>query len=104
MDIEGLAQSALCDVMEEALISRGIAPELARQLAMRACEPLVGRAISGAKKTAKKTARKTSAYARKYKKAFAKVSNKFKLKNGSWRKGGFDRAVKEAHKLAKKMK
>ena len=51
-----------------------------------------------------KPKRRKSAYARKYKKAFAKVSKKFKLKNGSWRKGGFDRAVKEAHKLAKKMK
>jgi hypothetical protein len=53
---------------------------------------------------ADKPKRRKSAYARKYKKAFAKVSKKYKLKNGSWRKGGFNRAVKEAHKLAKKMK
>ena len=97
MDVEDAVAKGLCDVMEEALISRGIAPEIAKELAQRACQPTVGKAVRKAK-------RKTSAYARKYKKAFAKVSKKFKLKNGSWRKGGFDRAVKEAHKLAKKMK
>ena len=51
-----------------------------------------------------KPKRRKSAYSRKYKKAFKQVSPKYKLKSGSWRKGGFDRAVKEAHKLAKKMK
>ena len=103
MDIEGLAQSALCDVMEEALISRGIAPELARQLAMRACEPVVGKAISGAKKTAKKAVRKTKKQLN-YSKAFQKVQKKYKTAKGKWKKGGFAKAVKEAHKLAKKMK
>jgi len=97
MDVEDVVAKGLCDVMQEALESRGIAPELARELAKRACKPSVAKTVRAAK-------RKTSAYARKYKKAFAKVSKKFKLKNGSWRKGGFDRAVKEAHKLAKKMK
>ena len=97
MDVEDVVAKGLCDVMQEALESRGIAPELARQLAERACEPVVKKGVRTVK-------RKTSKYARKYKKAFAKVSKKFKLKNGSWRKGGFDRAVKEAHKLAKKMK
>jgi hypothetical protein len=39
-----------------------------------------------------------------YSKAFKKVQSKYKLKSGKWKKGGFKRAVKEAHKLAKKMK
>tara|TARA_Y100000004_G_C8936372_1_gene422287 strand:- start:1095 stop:1406 length:312 start_codon:yes stop_codon:yes gene_type:complete len=103
MDIEGLAQSALCDVMEEALISRGIAPELARQLAKRACEPVVSKVVSGAKQTAKKAVRKTKKQLN-YSKAFKKVQSKYKLKSGKWKQGGFAKAVKEAHKLAKKMK
>jgi hypothetical protein len=41
---------------------------------------------------------------RNYAKAFKKVQNKYKLKSGKWKKDGFKRAVKEAHKLAKKMK
>ena len=39
-----------------------------------------------------------------YSKAFKKVESKYKLKSGKWKKDGFKRAVKEAHKLAKKMK
>ena len=97
MDVEDAVAKGPCDVMEEALISRGIAPAVAKELAERACQPVARRGVRAVNS-------KASAYARKYKKAFAKVSKKFKLKNGSWRKGGFDRAVKEAHKLAKKMK
>ena len=41
---------------------------------------------------------------RNYSKAFKKVQSKYKLKSGKWKKDGFKRAVKEAHKLAKKMK
>jgi len=97
MDVEDAVSMGLCDVMQEALVSRGIDPQIAKVLAERACKPVVAQATT-------KVKRKISAYARKYKKAFAKVSGRFKLKNGSWRKGGFDKAVKEAHKLAKKMK
>ena len=46
--------------------------------------------------------RKTTAYQRRYKSNFKKIANKFKLKNGNWKKGGFKRAVKEAHRLSKK--
>ena len=97
MDVEDVVAKGLCDVMEEALVSRGIAPELARQLAERACRPAAEKGVKAVK-------RKTSKYARKYKKAFAKVASKYKLKSGAWKTGGFDKAVKEAHKLAKKMK
>jgi hypothetical protein len=47
-----------------------------------------------------KKGRKASAYNRKYKAAFKRVSSKYKLKNGKWRKDGFKRAVREAHKIA----
>ena len=48
------------------------------------------------------TKRKASAYSKKYGAAFKKVASKHKTKSGSWKKGGFKRAQKEAHKLAKK--
>ena len=49
-----------------------------------------------------KPKRKASAYSKKYGKAFKKVASKHKKKNGGWKTGGFKRAQKEAHKLAKK--
>lgn len=47
-----------------------------------------------------KAKRKVSAYNRRYKAAFKKAAPKHKLKNGKWKKGGFKRAVKEAHRNA----
>tara|TARA_R100000655_G_scaffold2923_1_gene11138 strand:- start:641 stop:892 length:252 start_codon:yes stop_codon:yes gene_type:complete len=49
-----------------------------------------------------KKGRKVSAYNRAYKRAFKRVSGKYKKANGEWKKGGFKRAVKAAHKEAKK--
>jgi hypothetical protein len=49
-----------------------------------------------------KTKRRVSAYNRRYKKAFKKIAPRYKLKSGKWRAGGFKRAVKAAHKEAKK--
>lgn len=46
--------------------------------------------------------KKTTAYQRKYKKAFKKIAPKHKLKSGKWKKGGFKRAVKAAHKEARR--
>ena len=46
----------------------------------------------------KRKRRKNTAYA----KAFKKVQSKYKLKSGKWKKGGFGRAVREAHKIAKR--
>jgi len=50
----------------------------------------------------KKVKRKASAYSKKYGAAFKKVAKQHKTKSGSWKKGGFKRAQKDAHKLAKK--
>ena len=49
---------------------------------------------------AKAVKRKVSTYNRKYKAAFKKVSSRFKLKSGKWKKNGFRLAVKAAHKMA----
>lgn len=43
-----------------------------------------------------------TAYQKRYKKAFKQVSSKHKKKDGTWKKGGFKKAVKEAHAKAKK--
>lgn len=50
----------------------------------------------------KKAPRKASAYSKRYGAAFKKVAKQHKTKSGSWKKGGFKRAQKAAHKLAKK--
>ena len=49
-----------------------------------------------------KTQRRASAYQRKYKANFKKVAPKYQKKNGQWKKDGFKKAVKEAHRLTKK--
>lgn len=48
-----------------------------------------------------KPKRKT-AYQKRYKANFKKISKRFKLKNGKWKKNGFKQAVKLAHKMSKK--
>lgn len=50
---------------------------------------------------AQKPKKKLTAYQRKYKKEFAKLAPKYKLKNGQWKKDGFKRCVKEAHRMCK---
>ncbi len=49
-----------------------------------------------------KRKRQPSAYSKKYSKAFDSVKGSYKLKSGKWKKDGFKRAVKAAHRLAKK--
>lgn len=52
--------------------------------------------------TPPKPKRKASAYSKRYGAHFKKVAKKHKTKSGSWKKGGFKRAQKEAHRLARK--
>lgn len=46
--------------------------------------------------------KRSTAYQRKYKANFKKIANRYKLKSGKWKKGGFKSAVKLAHKMSKK--
>ena len=46
--------------------------------------------------------KKKTAYQKRYEKNFKKIENKYKLKSGKWKKNGFKRAVKEAHRMSKK--
>ena len=53
-------------------------------------------------KAASKTKRKPSAYNKRYATALKKIQHKHKTKSGSWKKDGYKKAVKEAHRLAMK--
>jgi len=44
--------------------------------------------------------KKKTAYQRRYSKAFNQIKSKHKMKSGKWKKDGFKKAVKEAHKKA----
>jgi len=46
--------------------------------------------------------KRITAYQRRYKSNFKKIANRYKLKSGKWKKGGFKAAVKLAHKMSKK--
>jgi len=94
---------ALCGVMAQALIEKGVPSPIARALAERACKPAARAGASQVVSTTKKAAKKTaSAYNRKYKTAFKKLAPKYKLKSGKWKKSGFKSAVRAAHKAVKK--
>jgi len=99
--LEDIIAGGLCDVMERALIDRGIAPDIARALAKRACVPTVGKVETKVKKTVR---RKVSAYDRALKRALKQVNDKARTKSGKLRKGMTQTMVmKRAHKLARKM-
>jgi len=53
------------------------------------------------KKASAPPKRKASAYSKRYGAAFRKVSDRHKKKSGGWKQGGFKRAQKAAHKIAK---
>jgi len=94
---------ALCGVMAQALIEKGVPSPIARALADRACKPAARAGASQVVSTTKKAVKKTaSAYNRKYKAAFKKLAPKYKLKSGKWKKSGFKSAVRAAHKAVKK--
>ena len=82
-------------------------PQAARPASPVASDPGIARLLeklidSGVDQGAKKVKRKVSAYNRKYSAAFKKCKAKHMKKNGTWKKGGFKRCVKEAHRMAKK--
>jgi len=94
---------ALCGVMAQALMEKGVPSPIARALADRACKPAAAASSRQVVSTAKKAVKRTSsAYNRKYKAAFKKLSGKYKLKSGKWKKNGFKSAVRAAHKAVKK--
>ena len=99
MAIEDLTARALCGVIEKALIAEGVSPEIAKELSERACHPVVKAGTRKAKGVVK---RKATAYQKRYGAAFRKIASKYKPKPGKWKKDGFKRAQRAAHRMAKK--
>ena len=95
---------ALCGVMEQALIEKGIDPTLAKALAKRACEPTLEAVPAAAASAARKT-RKVSRQARKKMSAALKEANRrLRTKSGKLRKGKTQSDVmKLAQRLRRKM-
>lgn len=100
---ESRMSEALCGVMEQALIEKGIDPATAKMLAERACTPAVDSVVRVTKKTARKTGRKISKYQREWGRQLKKIKKTSRLKNGSYRKG-WDRTKEfaKAHKMTRK--
>ena len=69
--------------------------EALRDMAMGNAAPIIDQIIVAPVK------RKASAYSKRFGKAFKKVSPRYKLKSGRWKKNGFKLAVRAGHKLAK---
>ena len=95
---------ALCDVMEQALIDKGIAPDLARALAKKACEPT----LQAAPRVAKATARRATKAGRKARsnmsKALREANRRLRTKSGKLRKGKTQADVMRlAQRLRRKM-
>jgi hypothetical protein len=81
-------------------------PQAARPAAPVASDPAITRLLEklideGGSRVTKKVKRKVSSYNRKYSAAFKKCKRKHMKKNGTWKKGGFKRCVKEAHRMVK---
>lgn len=101
---EPTVSAALCGVMEQALIEKGIDANLARALAKRACEPALGAAPRLAKSGVKK-ARKVNRKARNaMSKALREANRRLRTKSGKLRKGKTQADVMRlAQKLRRKM-
>ena len=96
--------SALCGVMEQALIEKGVDPTLAKALSQRACQPALEAAPSVARKAARKTRKGAKAANRKLSQAFKEANRRLRKKNGELRSGKTQADVARlAQKLRRKM-
>lgn len=94
--LERLLSQMMSDALGRGFEAEGYDRELGERIGAYA-----GRQAGGAiTDVGKKVKRKTSPYTRKYKAAFKKISSRYKLKNGKWKKNGFRLAVKHAHRIA----
>lgn len=106
---------ALCGVIEQALIEKGVDPTLAKALALQACIPALEAAPGEIKRQAKKSAfkmkqrgkavsRAKRSADRKLSMAFKEANRKLRTKSGKLRKGKTQADVaRMAQKLRKKM-
>lgn len=101
---EDTISGALCGVMEQALIEKGVDPSLAKALSKKACEPGLQAAPRVAKAAVRKTRRGAKAANRKLSAAFKEANRRLRTKGGKLRKGKTQGDVARlAHRLKKKM-
>ena len=102
--MEDTIGSALCGVMEQALIEKGIDPTLAKALAKRACEPGLAALPQATASAAKKTRKVSRAARKKMSKALREANRRLRTKTGKLRKGKTQADVMRlAQRLRKKM-
>lgn len=96
--------SALCGVMEQALIEKGVDPTLAKSLAKRACEPVLGAAPAVAASAVKKSRRVSRSARNKMSRALREANRRLRTKSGRLRKGKTQADVMRlAQRLRRKM-
>lgn len=101
---ENTISSALCGVMEQALIEKGVDATLAKALAKKACEPTLQATPALARKGARKAKKGAKAANRKLSLAFKEANRRLRKLNGDLRAGKTQKDVAElAHRLRKKM-
>ena len=101
---ETTISAALCGVMEQALIEKGIDPTLAKALSQRACQPALEAAPTVAKKAVRKTRRGARAANRKLSEAFKEANRRLRKKNGELSSGKTPADVARlAQRLRRKM-
>lgn len=64
--------------------------------------PSFGDALREDRARSRKPKRKASASSKKYGRAFKRLAPKYKKKNGSWKKDGFKRCVRAAHRACRR--
>jgi len=101
---ETTISAALCGVMEQALVEKGIDPTLAKALSQRACQPALEAAPSVAKKAVRKTRKGARSANRKLSMAFKEANRRLRKKNGELRSGKTQADVARlAQRLRRKM-
>jgi len=93
------AARALCGVAEQAMIDKGISPDLAEAFSQRACRPLVSKTGRAVGKAAKKVGKKVKRGASAYNKKFASMYKKLKKKHPRMKFGAL---AKKAHKALRR--
>jgi len=99
MAVEDITARALCGVMEKALIGEGVDPVFAKQLAERACQPVVKKGTRAGIKVAKKGARKVKRKAGAYQRRFGAELKALKKKHP---RTAASTLMKRAHRITRK--
>lgn len=83
-----------CDLIQGLLMAKGVPAPIAASTG-----PLIEAAETA---VIRKVKRKASAYSKRYGRAFKKISSRYKLKSGAWKKNGFKLCAAEARRIARR--